>query len=84
MSIVSVGRQRWSVCRGFHRVLSLCRQLYRPTLVYGAYGVVTGNYSIYGNNAISKVVFPSVILTVMLNKFEFVTSIVGANHSIVP
>ena len=60
MSVVSVGRQRWSVCRRFNRVLSLCIGY---THVYGVYGVVTGNCSIYGNNVISKVVSPLVILT---------------------
>ena len=28
----------------------------------------------YGNNAVSKIIFPYVVMTVMLNKFKFITS----------
>ena len=28
----------------------------------------------YGNNAVSKIIFPYVAMTVMLNKFKFITS----------
>ena len=30
----------------------------------------------YGNNAVSKIIFSYVVMTVMLNKFKFITSLV--------
>ena len=68
----SVGRQRWTVCRGFNIV---SHYVYRPTVAYGVYGVVIGNCSIMGILRFASLYFCSLShIDSDVEQVEFVTS----------